>query len=224
LDVDDFKRIQSDRYSSQAEAYMEHLRPLLSAIVNNRSGTNDRDLSAQVISTAEKFLHWDLVYSRKSQIAPLFDAFRAALIEEVCAPYFGGPANWKNVVQRLVGPFYVRLDELLLTNHSDSRTAKMLWKNESREDYFTRVLLKVLKSEPIRTLERMRSYYMENVLFRGKFSWLTRPLGIDYGPIAIEGSSSSICQGSLWLGKDGSADSFAPSWRLVTDLGTDIAG
>jgi len=158
LDVDDFKRIQSDRYSSQAEAYMDHLRPLLSAIVSNRSGTNDRDLSAQVISTAEKFLHWDLVYSRKSQIAPLFDAFRVALVEEVCAPYFGGPANWKNVVHRLVGPFYVRLDELLLTNHSDSKTAKMLWKNESREDCFTRVLLKVLKSESIRSLERMREF------------------------------------------------------------------
>jgi len=64
---------------------------------------------------------------------------------------------------------------------------------------------------------------MENVLFRGKLSWLTRPLGIDYGPIAIEGSSSSICQGSLWLDKDGSVNSFAPSWRLVTDLGTNIA-
>jgi penicillin amidase len=44
-------------------------------------------------------------------------------------------------------------------------------------------------------------------------------LGFDYGPVGLRGGRATIHQGQLYR-SGGRQTSFAPSYRLVTDLGT----
>jgi penicillin amidase len=60
---------------------------------------------------------------------------------------------------------------------------------------------------------------MKNLLLGGQLPGF---LGFDRGPFGLPGSNSTIVQGALFraYGRD---TSFAPSWRFITDLGTDEA-
>jgi penicillin amidase len=57
---------------------------------------------------------------------------------------------------------------------------------------------------------------MTNVFFAGKLpGWL----GFDHGPIELEGSRATVVQGGV-LTAHGRLTTFAPSWRMITDLGS----
>jgi penicillin amidase len=60
---------------------------------------------------------------------------------------------------------------------------------------------------------------MTNIFFGGK---LPRFLGFDYGPVELEGGRATVVQGGLFR-HHGRAGSYAPSYRFVTDLGSDDA-
>ncbi len=66
---------------------------------------------------------------------------------------------------------------------------------------------------------------MANLFFGGK---LPRILGFDFGPIELPGNRATIVQGQIFK-IAGRQTSFAPSFRLIADLGetavhTNIAG
>ena len=58
---------------------------------------------------------------------------------------------------------------------------------------------------------------MDNIFFDGK---LPRILGFDHGPISLPGNRATVVQGGLFTAH-GRTTTFAPSWRFVTDMGTD---
>ena len=58
---------------------------------------------------------------------------------------------------------------------------------------------------------------MSHILFGGK---MPRLLGFDRGPITLAGGRATVNQGQIYRSA-GRVTSFAPSVRLVTDLGTD---
>ena len=58
---------------------------------------------------------------------------------------------------------------------------------------------------------------MTNIFFAGKLpAWL----GFDRGPIELEGNRSTVVQGGVFT-VHGRLTTFAPSWRMVTDLAKD---
>ena len=63
---------------------------------------------------------------------------------------------------------------------------------------------------------------MPNMFFGGKLGAVGKFLGIDYGPVSLAGGRSTINQGQQWVEPDGRVGSFAPSWRFVTDVGSNV--
>ena len=62
---------------------------------------------------------------------------------------------------------------------------------------------------------------MRNLFFGGKLPGLvSRLFGVDYGPITIPGGRATIVQGQIFK-SHGRSTTFAPSYRSVTDLGSD---
>jgi len=64
-----------------------------------------------------------------------------------------------------------------------------------------------------------RRVTMTDMFFGGK---LPRWLGFDHGPIELAGNRATVVQGGI-LTAHGRHTTFAPSWRMVTDLGRDEA-
>jgi penicillin amidase len=199
--IEDFKRIQSDLYSIQAEKYMEILKPLLPK--NN--------------SISEILKKWDLKYDKSSKGAVIFEEFYLNLLEEVFGRIYG--KSWNSVIKPIITPFFFFFDKVILEYSSEYNA--ILWKNETREELFLKIIKKILinKTEyDIPTWGEKRMVYMENILFAGKFSWLTNFLGINYGPFPLEGGRSTVHQTAYW--KDNTrSNSVGPSWRFITDMG-----
>jgi penicillin G amidase len=60
---------------------------------------------------------------------------------------------------------------------------------------------------------------MRHRLYGGRLPWW---LGFDRGPIALPGGRATVHQGQLYRA-GGRATTFAPSYRIVTDFGENVA-
>ena len=201
LTLENMKSIQCDLYSKQAERFMPLLRPHVPDTPAGR-----------------RLLSWDLRYDRGSTGAPLFEAIYAALLREVFGGGLFGLAAWDFLVSEtllLVDYFHV-FDEALLGDDP-------LWfGDEGREVLLGRVVGQVLRAadgEPPRTWGELRRVPMTNIFFGGK---LPTFLGFDYGPVDLEGGRATVVQGGLFR-FHGRAGTYAPTYRFVTDLGSDNA-
>ena len=87
---------------------------------------------------------------------------------------------------------------------------------KSREEIYKRALDKALSMEP-RTWGENQQIMMTHILFSGR---LPKWLGFDRGPITIIGNRATPHQGQIFESA-GRKTSFAPSYRMVTDLSTD---
>jgi len=188
-------KIHYDVFSTQAESFMKILAPLLPD-------------TAQ----ATKLKDWDLKYSENSEEAYLFNRFYIELYKEV----FGENGFGKEAVGYLddhtgiFNDFYINFDRILLAEDS-------LWfGDKKRKDLYLRAMENAFK-EPPRKWGDSRKLVMKNILFNGK---LPRFLGFDRGPITIIGSLATPHQGQIFESA-GRQTSFAPSFRMVTDLSTD---
>jgi penicillin amidase len=188
-------KIHYDVFSTQAESFMKILAPLLPD-------------TAQ----AKKLKDWDLKYSEDSEEAYLFNRFYIELYKEV----FGENGFGKEAVGYLddhtgiFNDFYINFDRILLAEDS-------LWfGGKKRKDLYLRAVENTFK-EPPRKWGDSRKLVMKNILFNGK---LPRFLGFDRGPITIIGSLATPHQGQIFESA-GRQTSFAPSFRMVTDLSTD---
>ena len=64
---------------------------------------------------------------------------------------------------------------------------------------------------------------LHNILFAGKGPrLLVRLLGVDRGPISLQGNRATIVQGAIYR-SHGRLTTFAPSYRYIADLHTDEA-
>ncbi len=194
--VADLERMQMDDYSLHAERFMEVLRPLL-----------------PVGGAAQVLREWDCRYDLASRGAPLFEDVYRALLLAVFGPRLGERVmHFLCDETAVVADFYACFDRVLLDEHS-------AWFGEvGRAATFEAVALAVLAAADRRgRLERWgerQELTMKHLLLGGKLpAWL----GFDQGPLALPGNRATIHQTQIY--RSGGRDtSFAPSYRLVTDL------
>jgi penicillin amidase len=203
LDVEAMKKIQYDLYSRQAELFMKIIGPL---VPDTKNGKILRD--------------WDLCYDTKSEGATLFER----VYEELLRLVFGDLGMGRHVVDHtyadtgLFNDFYANFDRILLANKSK------WFEDRSREQIYRTAVERALK-EPAVPYGKVHKVLMANLFFGGK---LPRILGFDFGPIELPGNRATIVQGQIFK-IAGRQTSFAPSFRLIADLGetaihTNIAG
>jgi len=190
---EDVFRMHFDVYSLQAEAFMKILRPLLP---NTPQG--------ELLKT------WDCSYDLHSNGPYLFEQFYAELRREVIGQVVG--LNAVDYLQKESGifiDFYENIDRILLAESSP------WFGEETRDALFHRVAVKALKTPP-RKWGDVQKLDLANILLGGK---LPKFLGFDRGPISIPGGRATVHQGQIYRSA-GRQTSFAPSFRIVTDLST----
>jgi penicillin amidase len=195
ISIEDIYTMHFDVYSLEAELFMKHLKPLLPDTPQG-----------------EILKRWDMQYTADSKGAYLFEQFYKGLYREV----FGKNGFGEEIIDFLAGEtgvfidFYANIDRILLAEES-------VWFNgKTREAIYQAVAEKTLLVEP-QKWGTTRTFTMTNILFDGK---LPRFLGFDRGPIVGIGSRATVHQGQIYrsAGRD---TTFFPSFRIVTDMGSD---
>jgi penicillin amidase len=159
-----------------------------------------------------------LRYDPQSRGATLFEAFYQKLLERVFGERLFGLDIWKAFLTKtnLLGVYFQIFDEALLGSDES-------WFGPAgREAVFRQVLEEVLAIPPhdIKPWGRQRQITMHNLFFRGKLpNAVSQLFGIDYGPVALPGGRATIVQGQIFE-THGRQTTFAPSYRAVSDLGT----
>lgn len=192
---EDVGHMHYDVYSTQAEAFMSVLRPLLP---DSRQGRILRD--------------WDLCYGKESKGAFLFEAFYQGLLSEV----FGtngvgeGVCSFLSSETGIFVDFYQNFDKILLSESS------AWFKGEARESLYRRLAEKTLDI-PVKTWGAARQFTMSHLLFGGRFPSF---LGFDRGPFAGIGNRATIHQGQIYRSGN-RLTTFFPSYRIIADLSSD---
>jgi penicillin amidase len=202
LSLADMQAFQADLLSPQARRFMVVLRPLLP------------DTPA-----AKILAEWDLRYDTKSRGATLFEACYQRLLTEVFGKGLFGLETWQALLSttNLMGTYFQVFDEALLTG-DDS-----WFGTRGREAVFKAILAEML-AVPAGDVEpwgEQRQVTMQNLFFGGKLPRVaSRLLGVDYGPFALSGGRATLVQGQIFKAH-GRLTSFAPSYRSVSDMGSD---
>jgi penicillin amidase len=199
VSISDMKRLQLDLYSLHAKRLMGVLEPLLP------------DTPA-----AELLRRWDLRYDRDSRAATVFEKLYRALLDRVFGEGLFGAQAWAAIADGTYGlsDFYHLFDNVLLGSDPS-------WYGETgRTALFAEVANEVLSSIDLGSVQRWgqhQSLMMKNIFFDGKLpAWL----GFDYGPIELVGNRATVVQGGV-LRAHNRLSTFAPSWRMVTDMAED---
>jgi penicillin G amidase len=201
LTTADMRRMQADLYSVQARRFMDVLRPLIPDTPTGRL------LAA-----------WDLRYDVASRGATLFEAFYRAVQNDLFGTLFG-PAMWHALVNstNLLAIYFQPFDEALLSGDA-------AWFGARGQARVFREALAValdVEVENVAAWGDERQVVLRNLLLGGKLpGWLNRWLQADRGPIPLPGNRSTIVQSAIFK-SHGRISTFAPSYRYVTDLGTD---
>jgi penicillin amidase len=194
--VEGCTEVHKDLYSTQAERFMAILRPFIPDTPQGRL-----------------LKEWDLRYDLDSLGAGIFERFYGELIERV----FGDGGLGRDVVSFLrretaiFAAFFWSFDLVLLSESSGWFGGK------SREDLYREALEAALKV-PARPWREGRMIMLSHLFFGGR---LPKGFGFDYGPIGLQGGRATVSQGQM-IRNGGRMTSFAPSFRLVTDLSTDV--
>jgi penicillin amidase len=184
--------IHYDVYSVQAAAFMKILLPLLPDTP-----------SAGILKD------WNLQYTADSKGAWLFKRFYKALYQEVFGKNGLGEAVVSNLDQAtgIFNDFYANFDRIMLSSSS------AWFGGRSRDEIYSQSAAAALSVEP-KTWGESQQLMLENIFFGGK---LPRFLGFDRGPITIIGDLATPHQGQIYESA-GRKTSFAPSYRMVTDM------
>jgi penicillin amidase len=192
--------IQNDLMSIHAERMLETWRPVI-----------PDSLAGRLLK------RWDLRYDINSRGATLFEAAYHEILRQVCGePLFGADA-WGALVGEtaILADYYHLFDEVLLSDDP------YWWGRAGRETRLRGILSEMLeKLDPYNVMPwgRRRRVEMTNIFFDGR---LPRWVGFDCGPIELPGGRATIVQGGLFTAH-GRSTTFAPSWRFITDMGTDL--
>ena len=192
--VADMQKMHFDLYSTQAEAFMKIMRPLLPDTPNGRLLGG-----------------WDLCCGADSQGAELFERVYVELLKIV----FGEMGFGVDVMQNVIfeGSMFAMLhgnfDRILLSGQS-------VWFGDlTRDEIYARAIDRGLAGtcEPY---GRSRRVTVKNLFFAGR---LPAIFGFDYGPFEASGSRATIPQFQVFktMGQEGT---FSPTLRMVTDLAT----
>jgi penicillin amidase len=202
LSLADMQAFQADLMSLHARRFMTVLRALLP------------DTAA-----AKILADWDLRYDPQSRGATLFEEFYQQLRAEVFGKGLFGPQTWQALLSttNLPGTYFQVFDEALLSGDES-------WFGDRGRDATFKAILKELLDVPadeVRPWGQQRQVTMRNIFFGGKLpSLVSRLFGVDYGPLPLPGGRATIVQGQIFQAH-GRLTSFAPSYRSVSDMGTD---
>lgn len=216
------KTLHSDLFSPQASAYLELIKE---DIPDTPSG--------RILS------QWDLHYNKESLGAFLFEEFLKETYQLIFSPIFGGEVwNELSTNSTLVADFYGVFDRILLSPQAEDfcwfeklTNQKKLLEQMKEEDILKRVkderdqLLRVALSNTLRKFPlaklkawgEVNTFTFSHLLF---YEDLPAWLPWNKGPYAMQGCRATICQGNLYKDR-GRQSSYAPSYRMVTDMGTD---
>jgi len=199
--IDDMQRLQNDLNSLQAERFMSLLEPLLPEL-----------------PAAELLRRWDRRYDCDSRGATVFEQVYHALLASVFGDGLFGREAWRTIVESttILADFFHLFDDAILGG--DPRW----FGGVGRDAVLRQVLERTLAAIDPATVPRWgstRRVTMTDMFFGGK---LPRWLGFDHGPIELAGNRATVVQGGI-LTAHGRHTTFAPSWRMVTDLGRDEA-
>lgn len=210
-DVESTKALQFDVYSQQADLFLAILLPLITQAPRRKPAPKH---------SAEDILkNWDRKYDLSSVGAPLFELFYATLRKEV----FGNEMLGTEVIQHLTDKtgifidFYQNFDRAMLD--ADSGWFNNQNNPRSRDETFMDAF-NIAKQcfekqgKPQQWRERNKITFV-NQLFQGK---LPAILGFDTRPIPLIGGRATPHQGQIYE-SNGRSTSFAPSVRLITDMG-----
>ena len=193
VDFGDFARIQGDTYSLQAEELLAILRPVLP----------DTPIASSLAD-------WDLRYDPDSRGAVVFEAFYRELIAEM----FGPTGVGTPVVEHLLDTtevfidFYQHFDRILTASASP-------WLGERDLRSVYRAAFDRVTEAGDRRWGDVNRVTLTHILLGGR---LPRAAGLDIGPIELPGGRATPHQGQIYESA-GRTTSFAPSLRLLADLG-----
>jgi penicillin amidase len=198
-DHESMMAIQLDLTSLQAESLMEIWRPLL-----------PDSLAGRLLA------RWDLRYDIGSRGATLFEAAYLEVLRRVCGDRIFGRDAWNSLVEgtAILADYYHLFDRILMSEDP------YWWGDAGREPVLRAILDDVLGTlDPFDAMPwgRRRRVAMTNIFFDGR---LPRWLGFDRGPVELPGNRATVVQGGLFTAH-GRTTTFAPSWRFITDLGSD---
>jgi penicillin amidase len=191
LTVQDMQRIHYDRYSLQAERFMQVIHPLLP---DTPSGRILRD--------------WDLRYEADSLGAMLFENVYEALIRLVFGEMGLGAEAMNYILTEtpLFSMLHGNFDAILLGETS------VWFGGKTRAELFQEAIRRGLEGQAVRHGVK-RKIYINNLFFGGK---LPRFLGFDH-PLEHIGSRATIAQAQIYrsAGRD---NSFAATYRMICDF------
>src|SRR5690606_37539884 len=204
IDIEQMKNLQNDLYSIQAENFLALL-----------GGAFPETPLGQSLK------QWDRCYNIESIEATLFERFYRNLLLETFGDNFFGEKSAEYILKEtsVITDYYYLFDEILLSE--DAETLE-LWfgGREGRFNLFQKCLSKTLSqshSYHLKPWGYTNSITMSHLFFQNK---LPSFLGFNEGPIPLPGGRATIVQGAVYRAH-GRDTSFAPSWRMITDLATD---
>jgi penicillin G amidase len=196
LTIEDMKIMHYDLYSLQAETFMNLIRPILPDTEN-----------AKILN------NWDCRYDADSLGATLFERIYSDCMDLVFGEMGFGNTVMKHIVTET--PLFAFLhgffDDILF-NESPA-----WFGDRSRDKVLQQAIERGLEDRPV-PYGKTRRVFITNLFFGGR---LPNFLGFDYGPHEHIGSRATIPQAQIF--KDmGHPASFAPSYRMITDLGENV--
>ena len=189
--LEDFQRMQLDLESVQARRFMEVLRPLLP---ESEAGDVLRG--------------WDCLYDPGSRGAQHFERCLRALQQDVFGSVCGEEVmRFLAEETPILTNFFYNFDRVLLAKES-------VWFGpEGRDARFRRVLRAALEGAAS-SAPPQQEIVMKHVLLGDRLpAWF----GFGHGPVPLPGSRATLRQGEIFR-SGGREQSFAPSYRFVTDL------
>ena len=192
--VETTKKIHFDTYSIQAELFMDIIKPLLP----------DSD-------AGNLLKQWDLCYDIKSKGATMFEMIYRNLYFEVFGEAMGlDLIDFLKNQSGIFIDFYANFDRILLLNTS------VWFMGKERDEIYKKAISSALKMEPKKWGD-VNNITLTNMLLGGKFP---KFMGFDKGPFPIRGGRATVHQGQVYKNA-GRSTSFAPSYRLITDMSED---
>jgi len=195
LTVDDMKKIHYDRYSKQAEVFMEIIQPLLPSTKNG-----------------DILKNWDLKYDAASLGATLFERIYLELLKLV----FGENGMGVDIIAHMItdtsmfAMLHGNFDQVLLKETS------AWYGDRSREQIYQTAIDRGLK-EPAVPYGQTRKIYIPNIFFAGQ---LPKIFGFDYGPYEHIGSRATVAQSQMFKAM-GHPATFVAVYRMIADLDRD---
>ena len=195
LTVDDMKKIHYDRYSKQAEVFMEIIDPLLPATTNGDIVKN-----------------WDRIYDSASLGATLFERIYLELMKLV----FGENGMGVDVIETMISDtsmfamLHGNFDRVLLEKES------AWFGGRSREQIYQTAIDRGLGETAV-PYGQTRTMYIPHIFFGGK---LPKIFGFDYGPYEHIGSRATVAQSQMYKAM-GYPATFVAVYRMIADMDSD---